>query len=162
MKKKGLFKEKDNKFKHGDDLAYFNDNLFEHFKLHGMDTITYRKDETGAGGMYSVIVDYPRFSVEGVKKQWDDTYKAEYDSYNQQNDYSAKQCFFSSLEESLHKNILAKINNKMTFPKVFLTFIQHKIPVSHEKYKSVKQSIMNFDVKQYRGLNVNLMVVKLC
>ena len=44
----GLFKDKETKcFKHGDDLAYFNDNLFEHFKLHGMDTITYRKDKTG-------------------------------------------------------------------------------------------------------------------
>ena len=28
---KGLFKKKGVKFKHGNDLAYFNNNLFEHF-----------------------------------------------------------------------------------------------------------------------------------
>ena len=55
----GLFYKKEDKFKHGDDLAYFNNNLFEFFKLHGMDTITYRKDETGSGDMHSIITKYP-------------------------------------------------------------------------------------------------------
>ena len=157
----GLFYEKEDKFKHGDDLAYFNDNLFEFFKLHGMDTITYRKDPTGTGLMHSVITDYPRFTVESVADQWKNEYEAKYDKYDKQNDYSAKRCFLSSLEESLHKNILAKINDTMTFPEVFLTFVQHEIPISHEKYESVERSIINFDVTQYPGLNVTAMTIEL-
>ena len=157
----GLFYEKEDKFKHGDDLAYFNDNLFEFFKLHGMDTITYRKDPTGTGLMHSVITDYPRFTVESVADQWKNVYEAKYDKYDKQNDYSAKRCFLSSLEESLHKNILAKINDTMTFPEVFLTFVQHEIPISHEKYESVERSIINFDVTQYPGLNVTAMTIEL-
>ena len=50
----------------------------------------------------------------------------------------------------------------MTFPEVFLTFVQHEIPISHEKYKSVKGSIINFNVTQCPGLNVNVMTIKLC
>ena len=69
----GLFKDNDAKFKHGDDLAYFNAELFVHLQQHGMDTITYRKDETGSGEMYSVISDYPRFTAEIARDQWDNT-----------------------------------------------------------------------------------------
>ena len=157
----GLFYEKEDKFKHGDDLAYFNDNLFEFFKLHGMDTVTYRKDPTGTNLMYSVVTEYPRFTIESVSDQWKNDYQSKYDKYDKQNDYSAKRCFLSSLEESLHKNILAKIDDQMTFPEVFLTFVQHEIPISHEKYESVERSIVNFDVTQYPGLNVNAMTIEL-
>ena len=126
-----------------------------------MDTITYCKDNTGSGEMYSVITHYPRFTVEIARDQWDNTYKALYDTYDHQNDYNAKLCFLRSLEESLHKDILAKIDNDMTFPEIFLTFVQHKIPVSHEKYESIERSIITFDVKQYQGSNVNSMVTEL-
>ena len=43
--------------------------------------------------MHSVVVDYPRFTVETVTNQWNNTYKAAYDSYKKQDNYSAKQCW---------------------------------------------------------------------
>ena len=49
----------------------------------------------------------------------------------------------------------------MTFPEIFLTFVQHEIPVSHEKYESIERSIITFDVKQYQGNNVTAMVAEL-
>ncbi len=84
-----------------------------------MDTVTYRKDPTGTNLMYSVVTEYPRFTIE------------------------------------------SEIDDQMTFPEVFLTFIQHEIPISHVKYESVERSIVNFDVTQYPGLNVNAMTIEL-
>ena len=111
--------------------------------------------------MYSVITDYPRYTEEIARKQWDDTYKAAYDTYDKQNDYNAKLCFLRSLEENLHKDIKAKIDKGMTFPEIFLISVQHEIPVSHEKYESIERSIITFDVKQYQGNNVTAMVTEL-
>ena len=57
---------------------------------------------------------------------WINNYhQSKYDKYDKQNDYSPKRCFLSSLEESLHKNILAKIDkNAWRAPTLKFPFAQ--------------------------------------
>ena len=50
------------KFGHGDDLALFQDNVMEHLKDTGMDTISYMLDPEDPDKMISVVLGHSRFS----------------------------------------------------------------------------------------------------
>ena len=64
-----MFKNETEKFKHNDNLKYFAYCLLEHFKMYGLDTITYCPDPTVTSPtqqMLSVLANYPHFKKDNA------------------------------------------------------------------------------------------------
>ena len=55
------------KFGRGDDLALFQDNVMEHLKDTGMDTISYMPDPEDPDKMISVVLGHSRFTLSSVR-----------------------------------------------------------------------------------------------
>ena len=56
--------------------------------------------------MMSLFTNYPKFSVDDIKKQ-NLVIKPHYDKYNKQNDIKATECFLNLLSSELCKDIMA-------------------------------------------------------
>ena len=134
----GLFKDDPSKkFKKGDGLDYFCKLLQASFLDKGMDTICYRKDPIATGStMIDVLECHPRLNKETMKKQssW---FARHFDSYDKENDASAKMFLLNSLSEELKKPIESKIESTkddLTFVDVLFVFLENQRPVSADLY----------------------------
>ena len=97
--------------------------------MHGMDTIAWRRDLVTPSKMINLLREYPRFNKKGAKDQQTE-YAQMYNSYDQQNDESARTFLLNLLKKSLKKTILQKVNEEDGFAVVLMTFVEHKQPIS--------------------------------
>ena len=107
--------------------------------------------------MINLLREYPRFNKKGAKDQQTE-YAQMYDSYDQQNDESARTFLLNSLKKSLKKTILQKVNEEDGFAVVLMTFVKHERPISGELYESIEQKILNIDIRKYPQRNITKMV----
>ena len=152
----GIFADAKSKFKSKGDLDYFCRSLHQFFKMHGMDTISYRKDPQDTTKMISVFTDYPCLSSTVVKSQTE-WIRSCYDDYDKQNDDSARECFLNSLSDSLKKEIQTKTKPDDLFVDVFVTFVENERPLSGNLYASMEKKVLSLHISKYQGANVKAM-----
>ena len=125
-----IFDDTKSKFKNKGDLDFFCRELHQFYKIHGLDTVTYRKDPQDATSMVSVLTHYSCLSRATVNQQTE-WIRASYDAYDFQNDASAKGAFLNSLQDSLKKDIQIRTKPDDLFVDVFIVFIENERHVSH-------------------------------
>ena len=125
----GIFTDSKSKFAAKGDLDYFCRSLHEHFVMHGMDTVSYRRDPLNLDGpMISVFTHYPCLNSTEVSKQTD-WFKDKYDDYDQQNDRAATKCFLNSLTDALKKEIQQRSKPEDLFVDTFVVFVENQRPL---------------------------------
>ena len=111
--------------------------------------------------MIAVVADYPKLTVEEVKKQNNNMYNHVHDKYNKEYDKEAIKCFLNSLNKELCKDNLLRTEDSMKFSKVFMIFIEHEQPQHRELHDTIKQELLNINIGRFLGTNIKEMCVKM-
>ena len=123
------------KFGRGDDLALFQDNVMEHLKDTGMDTISYMPDPEDPDKMISVVLGHSRFTLSSVRGH-SRLQVPFYDDYDNMNNRAAKQFLIASLSTELETLIKKKTQDDDTFPIVWMLLLQSIQSTSIEVYEN--------------------------
>jgi len=139
------------KFSKTSDLKTFQEDIWEHFKTTGLDTIAYVPDPGNAlTRMISCVTDHARLSVDHVSthivKQ-----QQKYDEYDKANDAEATKYLLNSIDDSLLKEIRNIRNESDAFPVLFMHLIGIVRSVSIDRFNRIKKQIENRHPSQYAG-----------
>jgi hypothetical protein len=96
-------------------LRQFARRIWNHMLLHGMDTIGGMPDPQKSSVMASIVLDYPRFTKEYVKKHLKNQTQ-HYDVFDNNNDADATVFLLNSLEPSLRDDWNPRWKRHHSFP----------------------------------------------
>ena len=153
----------DEKFKAGDNLTLFKNNLVEYFIMHGLDTITYLPDlssydDTASPSrkMFSVVEHYSRFCVNPEKtKEIANIYSLmKYDEFDKLNSDTAKLALFNSIEASILKRLKSSLKMEDSFVVAWLTFLELQLSTSSKHYDDLRKVLREIDVRKYPMQNI--------
>ena len=153
---KGIFTNGEAKYKKGGDLDDFCDQLYRHFKNHGINTVAYRRQpNTAVETMVSVFTHYPHFTTANIRAQ-NLRIEAEYNTYNCQNDNDALACFMNSLGDDYRRSLRVKNNpaKELKFTDIFMLFIEIERPQNAELYDSYEQKVLTMKPENYPGRDI--------
>ena len=89
-------------FKKNDDISELQFKVWDHLTAHGMDTIAYLQDPFDPSKVINVVENHPRFSGEISKAiQLASLFTSKFDTFDKENDASAKTFLIDSLDPSL-------------------------------------------------------------
>jgi len=138
------------KFKAGDNLTLFKNNLVEYFIMHGLDTITYLPDlstyddaSVVSKKMFSVVVHYSRFCINPEKtKDIANIYSSgKYDEFDKLNSDTAKLALFNSIEPTIIKRLKSSLKMDDSFVVAWLTFLELQLSTSSKHYDDLRKSL---------------------
>ena len=142
------------KFSKGKDLQTFQRKIFDHMKLHGMDTITYLEDPYDKSKLVSVVQDYGRYDLEEAIKLANKTRTNHFDKYDDANQVDARKYLMNSLDDELETELYNNCEDEDCFGAVWFNLIQIIQSSSMERYERVKDRIKNRSIKDFEGENV--------
>ena len=103
-------------FKQGDSVQEFQKDVWNHFKKHGLDTITYLKDQQDNAKVLPVVLDHPKFRADATKFQsLADEFRHKFDVFDASNDEAAKDFLDNSISDELKSTMHFKIDLEDSF-----------------------------------------------
>jgi hypothetical protein len=132
------------KFSKGKDIDVFLRKVWQHFKYHGMDTITYLPDPIDPATIMSSVVEmHSRFSMEYAAAALATQAKL-YDKYDVSNDSDATNFLMESVDDEIFKELDLVCGDDKYFPIVFLEFMKIARTVTVERINQLKAQIRRF------------------
>ena len=149
LRKAGLSTKLDRK----SDLLAFQDKLWRELQDRGLDTIAYVSDPFDAGRMTNVVTKHGRFSIESVKSKIRRQLPL-YDSYDKENDATARTVLLESLKPAFLKIVKRLIVETDAFPVVWMYVIDSMRSVSMDRFDDIKDKIKKKKPSDYSGENI--------
>lgn len=148
----------DPKYTAKDDLRQFCRKVFEHFKYHGLDTITYLPDPANPGTMESVVEKPNLFTKEYVMGLIP-TYTRRYDRYDDLNEQGARLYLVQSLDPELERRVTSALatTSSPSFLLTWMTFIEKIRILSVGRVTNLQKQVEERKPTQYAGQNLEKM-----
>jgi hypothetical protein len=151
------------KFKAGDNLTLFKNNLIEYLMMHGLDTFSYLPDLSSFDDpmvspkkMFSSVEHYSRFCVnpEKAKEVSKFYFDFKFDEFDKMNSDSAKMALFNSIDSTILKCLKASLKMNDSFVVAWLTFLDLQLSTSSKHYDDLRKTLREVDVRKYAMQNI--------
>lgn len=147
----------DPKFKLTDNLRSFIDNVDLHLTRRGMDSIAYLPDPNDPMSMISTVTDNQKFCLGDALKAQDTLHK-KFDTYDMNNDESARLWLLDSLEPTLKETLQLRMLPTHSFVAHWLCLLKLIQSTSYSRFARLKSKIeKDLSIKQFPGQNVSLL-----
>ena len=140
-------------FKPADDLISFQNSVWDHLVVTGMDSIAYLPDPTDKTKVSNVVKSHSRYTVQSAKTLIQGQVEL-YDKYDKTNDKAARTYLLASLTPLLSNKVSEKLDDADPFPIVWLQFLKAIQSTSIERFEDLKTSIKLRLPSQYPGENL--------
>ena len=128
------------KFERKGNLLTFTDEVWEHLLGCGLDTSAYVQDPVEDYKMTYVVLNHVCFMLDSIKVKKKDQ-EAKYDSYDLDNNKSAKEFVLASLTTDFCQAIRDVIHKKDPFPVLWILIIEKIQSTSVENFDDIKDAI---------------------
>ena len=147
-------------FKQGDSIRDFQNNVWDHLKKHGMDTIAYLQDPQDPTQVLSVVVDHAKFRADATKfQQLANLFRDKFDEFDAANDAAACDFILDSIDQELKKTMRFKSNEDDSFAAYWLKLMKQIISSSTDRYDAIKDRIKERTPHSYAGQNIEAMSI---
>ena len=151
---KGLEK----KYERTEKLSDFQKKIWEHFKMCGMDTITYLPDPKDSTKAQSTVMFHARFTGDLDKSvASSEIFKGLFDTWDKKNDYEAKKFLLNSLSDSIKESFETFNSSEDSFSATWLKLVHYLVTTTSKTYDRMKESIRNKRPQQYPGQDIEKM-----
>ena len=137
----------------GDILGFERDTI-DHLEDHGLDTITYLKDQGDASKVISVVSNHGRFNHSKACKEANDVALIHFDEYDQANQKDAIKFLLNSLDTDLRKQLLESVYKEDCFIVYWLTLMRIVRSVSVDRYYRVMEEMKRRRVTNYPAQDI--------
>ena len=141
-----------------DNLQIYEKKMFEHMKLHGMDTVTYLPSPSGSSDLVCVLTDHGQYDLKQGVTDANTFKKDKYDDYDKRNDKDATSFLLASCDTEMEKQLYEYCNReKDSFCAHWLQAMHIIHSVSLHRFEAVKLRMQRRKPLDYEKQNIETM-----
>ena len=145
-------------FKEGDSLQDFQDDVWKHLQVNGLDTIAYVKDPQDQSKVLAVVHDHPKFRADESRFQsLANEFRDKFDSFDSANDEAAREFLTNSISGELKKTMRFKLSVADSFASVWLKLMKQIISSSTDRFEAIRARIKARTPMSYSGQDIEKM-----